>query len=109
MKFLVDNQLPSALARFLTHDIGVEAIHVRDVGLESADDLALWAYSAQEDLIVVSKDEDFVTLFGQDPRARLLWVRVRNCRRRELLDVFQRRWPQIEAAFEDGEKFVELR
>ena len=109
MKFLVDNQLPTALARYLTQDLGVPAIHVRDVDLASADDFALWEYAAKENLIVVSKDEDFATLFLQHPVARLLWVRVRNCRRRELLEVFGRKWPLILERFEAGEGFVELR
>jgi len=46
LKFLVDNQLPTALARYLAQDLGVPAIHVRDLGLGGADDFALWEYEA---------------------------------------------------------------
>jgi predicted nuclease of predicted toxin-antitoxin system len=109
LKFLVDNQLRTALARFLAQDLGFPAIHVRDVEMESADDLELWHYAAKEKLIVVSKDEDFATLFLQDPSAKLLWVRIRNCRRRQLLEAFGGKWPQILDRFQAGESFVELR
>ncbi len=37
MKLLVDNQLPSALARFLSAN-GVESQHVLDIGLDAASD-----------------------------------------------------------------------
>ena len=36
MKFLVDNQLPPALARFISDDLHVEALHVVDAGLRDA-------------------------------------------------------------------------
>lgn len=38
MSFLIDNQLPPALARFLQQDLGAEAAHVADLGLERASD-----------------------------------------------------------------------
>ena len=44
MKFLVDNQLPSALARFLDA-AGLEALHVRDLAMEETSDHAIWVYA----------------------------------------------------------------
>ncbi|MBU3061377.1 DUF5615 family PIN-like protein [Nocardia sp. NEAU-G5] len=41
MKFLIDAQLPPALARAITSE-GHEAVHVRDVDLTSASDHAVW-------------------------------------------------------------------
>ena len=45
MRFLVDNQLPVALARFLT-SAGSESLHVIDVGLAQASDSEIWRYAA---------------------------------------------------------------
>ncbi|EQD33994.1 hypothetical protein B2A_12866, partial [mine drainage metagenome] len=42
MRFLVDAQLPPALARLL-EDRGHQAEHVLDCGLERASDAAIWA------------------------------------------------------------------
>jgi hypothetical protein len=40
VKFLVDNQLPPALARFISEDLGAKAVHVADVGLRDGTDAA---------------------------------------------------------------------
>jgi predicted nuclease of predicted toxin-antitoxin system len=109
VRFLVDNQLPPALARFIRDDLGCHAVHVTDVGLRDATDEEIWTYASKGGFIVISKDEDFVGLFLSTPSAGLLWVRVRNCRRAHLLDVFQRSWPSIMDRFDGGENFVEFR
>ncbi len=56
MRFLVDNQLPAALARFLAAR-GLERQHVLDINLAQASDLEIWRYAASHEMIVVSKDE----------------------------------------------------
>ena len=61
MKFLVDNQLPADLARWLRSK-GVDAVHVLERGLSEKDDLYLWQLAVREDRVVVSKDEDFFNL-----------------------------------------------
>jgi predicted nuclease of predicted toxin-antitoxin system len=61
VKFLVDNQLPAALARFLASR-GAECRHVLDVGLADATDAEIWEYASRNDCAVISKDEDFLYL-----------------------------------------------
>jgi len=68
---------------------------VADVGLRDATDAELWAYASDQDLILISKDEDFVRLALSAPTARFEWVRVGNCRRDLLLNVFRRVWPHV--------------
>lgn len=109
MKFLVDNQLPPALARFIAEGLGAEALHVVDAGLRDGSDAEIWAYASENDLVLISKDDDFVTLYSKTPSARLLWVRIWNCRRVFLLSVFREQWQRIQARFENGDLFVELR
>ena len=109
MKFLVDNQLPPALARFISEELHTEALHVVDVGLRESTDAALWSYASANDFVLISKDEDFVTLYSKTPSAGLLWVRLGNCRRAFLLEVFKKQWQRILERFENGERFVELR
>jgi uncharacterized protein (DUF433 family) len=58
MRFIVDAQLPPALARFLTAN-GHEAEHVGDRGLQSASDRTIWDFALQENAAIVAKDEDF--------------------------------------------------
>ena len=58
MKFLVDAQLPPALARSLTAK-GHAAEHVGDIGLQASSDAAIWDYALREGAAIVTKDEDF--------------------------------------------------
>ncbi len=109
MKYLVDHQLPVALARWLAAQ-GSDAAHVLDLGLEKASDADIWSRALAENRIVVSKDEDFFHLanrFG-DP-GRLLWLRVGNCRTAALLARLTKLWLAIEQAFASGQRIVEVR
>ena len=109
MKFLVDNQLPRALVRFIT-DRGHDCRHVLDVGLARESDIHIWNYASENSCIIVSKDEDFVYL-AQPPEAeaRLLWVRLGNCRTSVLLEAFDRFWSPIMTSLESGDRVLEIR
>jgi len=108
MRFLVDAQLPPALARWL-EAAGHRAEHVSDVGLANAKDQAIWDFASANDAIIVSKDEDFAQLkFLKSEGPALVWVRLPNSRKRELLDWFEQMLPEILAALERGESLVEL-
>jgi predicted nuclease of predicted toxin-antitoxin system len=109
VRFLVDNQLPAALARYLTAR-GVECAHVLDVDLGDAADAEIWAYAVANSAVVISKDEDFLYLANRSaPSARLIWVRLGNCRTKALLAAFESAWPKIESAMAAGDRIIELR
>jgi len=109
VKFLVDNQLPAALARFLSAR-GCECLHVLDVGLAKASDREIWQYATSCGFVLISKDEDFLYLAGSEKeRAPLVWIRIGNCRKREMLEVIDRAWDRISEALQAGERVVEVR
>ena len=66
MRFLIDNQLPPALARLIQSELKSEAVHVTDVGLRDASDQEIWKYATAEGFIVISKDEDFTSMESDD-------------------------------------------
>jgi len=108
MRFVVDAQLPPALARFLS-DRGHEAEHVFDLGLGNAEDSAIWQHALRVGAAILSKDEDFairVSIAGDGPP--VVWLRVGNTGKRALLDWLTPLLPSIEAALAAGEKLVEV-
>jgi predicted nuclease of predicted toxin-antitoxin system len=58
VKFLVDNQLPPALAKWLVSR-GHEAVHVLVIKLADAKDKGVRNYAQTQAFIVITKDEDF--------------------------------------------------
>ncbi|MFA5984050.1 MAG: DUF5615 family PIN-like protein [Methylococcaceae bacterium] len=108
MRFLVDAQLPIGLSRMLQQH-GHESQHVADLDMMATTDRAIWAWAKQNNSIIISKDEDFVILHNADEKPLpLIWVRVGNTRRKELLEWFERLLPVIEEKLASGELLVEL-
>lgn len=108
MRFLIDAQLPPALARLLL-SLGHEAEHIADIGLTSASDGRIWRHAAERGAVIVTKDEDFLTLRALRPDGPpIVWVRLGNTTRDSLVETLKAAMPEIVAALERGETIVEL-
>jgi predicted nuclease of predicted toxin-antitoxin system len=79
VKLLFDENLSHHLvARLATLFPG--SAHVRDVGLERADDQAIWAHARANGRAIVSKDEDFAErALLEGPPPKVIWIRLGNC------------------------------
>jgi predicted nuclease of predicted toxin-antitoxin system len=89
MKLLFDQNLSPKLTRLLA-DIYPESVHVRDVGLRDADDLAIWQYAKSNGYAIISKDSDFQQrslLHGVPPK--FVWLRVGNCTTKRIEDLLR--------------------
>jgi predicted nuclease of predicted toxin-antitoxin system len=77
VKLLLDENLSRHLIRHLSDCF--PAVHVSDVGLESATDEAVWDYAKQHSHVIVSKDSDFHQrsfLYGAPPK--VIWINTGN-------------------------------
>ena len=108
MRFIVDAQLPPALARWLTA-AGHEAEHVADTRMAAASDTAIWDFAIAASVVIVTKDEDFAqrkVLTDNGPV--VVWIRWPNTRRRHLLSLFEAALPEILSTLERGETLIEV-
>jgi len=72
-------------------------------------DQNIWKWAKQNKSIIISKDEDFVILHNADEQpVPLIWIRVGNTRRKELLEWFNRLLPIIVEKIASGELLLEL-
>ncbi len=107
MRFLVDEQLPSALARWISAR-GHEAEHVFDVGLGGADDAEIWRHAKRTKAIIITKELDFVALARTDSSVGVVWLRSGNLPRRALLEQMERVFKDICEALASGENILEV-
>jgi predicted nuclease of predicted toxin-antitoxin system len=108
VRFLVDAQLPPALARYLSA-AGHESQHVSDLALERAPDREIWSKARDSGLVIMTKDEDFLTLRALQPRGpAVVWIRIGNTTRDALLEAISSALPSIIRALERGETIVEV-
>ena len=109
MKFLVDAQLPPALAHFL-EEHGHEAQHVEDIGLRHAKDTSIWEQALELGAVVITKDEDFAERISRVPGKgpSVVWIRLGNTTKRALLLWFNNVLPEIIQCVNTGDKLIEI-
>lgn len=109
MKFWVDAQLPPALASWLATDFGVDAVSLRDLGLRDALDAEIFAAARDANVVMISKDSDFVDLvsrYGTPPQ--LLWVTCGNVSNVHLRALFGKTFADATESLSSGQMIVEV-
>lgn len=109
MKFLVDAQLPPALALWL-REAGHDAQAAREVGLREAEDSAIWDYALRTEAVLITKDEDFPTRAQQTNTCPMIvWLRIGNGTNQVLRQWFMPQLPQILEWLGQGVRVLEIR
>jgi predicted nuclease of predicted toxin-antitoxin system len=107
VQFLVDAQLPPALARRI-EALGHKAGHVADCDLASASDGLIRDHADRAEAVFVTKDGDFAVHRLLGSGSAVVWLRILDTRRTVLLQRVEADLPAIVAALERGETVIEI-
>ena len=78
--------------------------------MDDASDLDIWKHAGKNGCVIITKDEDFISLSLQDEtKNQVVWVRLGNCRTPALLAAFESALPKMIQALQQGDRVVELR
>jgi predicted nuclease of predicted toxin-antitoxin system len=105
MRFLIDENLPSAEILNLTGDF----VHARDLGSRLTDS-ELWDHAREHRLVLVTKDADFsyrLALYGSPPK--VVWIRFGNMRLRDMITLLRRAWPAVQRHVPEAELILVFR
>ena len=109
MTFLVDAQLPPSLAAALREG-GYDAVALREVGLRDAEDPVIWQYALQNEMAIITKDEDFAERSAISQLSPVvIWLRLGNATNPVLLGWFMPTVPAILARIRSGDRLIEVR
>ena len=104
---MVDENLPVALARWLTAQ-GHEAQHTSDLGLNSTPDLDIARRASQTDTVIVTKDSDYLSFLPGMQAPRVVHLGVRNASSAQLIEICGGVWPGVMSALQAGETPVKV-
>ena len=101
MRLLFDENLSPRLVVQLS-GLFPGSVHVRDVGMASADDSIVWAFAREHGYCIISKDSDFRSrslVMGAPPK--VISLHVGNCSTSQMIEVVRRHAAYILAFGED--------
>jgi predicted nuclease of predicted toxin-antitoxin system len=110
MEIWIDAQLSPSLALWINHSFkGITAKSVRVLGLRDARDEDIFLKARSENVVIMSKDSDFVKLlehFGPPPK--VIWITSGNTSNAKMREILTNHFPDIIDMFNRGERLVEI-
>lgn len=109
MNIWIDAQLPPTLSQWLRKTFDIEAFALRELGLRDAQDLEIFAAAKAENVIIMTKDSDFVDLvcrLGTPPQ--ILWLTCGNVTNRNLKKLLSATLLDALEELKKGEMIVEI-
>jgi predicted nuclease of predicted toxin-antitoxin system len=97
MKLLFDQNLSFKLVDRLA-DLFPDSDQVRRLGLDQADDRAIWEHAKRSGFVLVTQDSDFADLAALlGPPPKVIWLRCGNQPTQAVEELFRRHVRAIEA------------
>jgi len=106
----LDAHLSPRLAVWIEQELGHKAKALRDLGLRDAEDEAIFNQARSHNVIVMTKDSDFVDLLhrmGKPPH--VIWLRCGNTSEDRLKEILTKHLDQALQYLQSGESLVEIR
>lgn len=109
MTLWIDAQLPPALAQWLSRELSVKAVAVRDLGLRDAKDSEIFQRARETESIIMTKDHDFIILLDRlGPPPKVLWITCGNTSNERMRELLRAQLGKAMALFDAGEVLVEI-
>ncbi len=109
MKLLLDENLSRRVVPFIL-EAYPESTQVALIGMEQADDQAIWEYAKQNGFVIVTRDSDYLDLSalrGQPPK--IVWLRTGNQTKAAVIHLLLKSKVAIESALEhEGNACIEI-
>ncbi len=101
MKLLFDENISARLVESLRVEFP-DSAHVKDIGLQSAEDETIWNFAKNEDFTIVSKDSDFhQRSFLLGPPPKVIWIGCGNSSTLTIEEILRAHAKDIQSFHED--------
>ena len=105
----LDAHLSPRVARWIQESLGHDAQALRDIGLRDADDEEIFDRAQKDDVIIISKDKDFVDLVGRlGPPPAVIWLRCGNTSEAALKQILSNHLNEALDFIANGDPLVEI-
>jgi len=110
MRIWIDAQLSPAIAAWINRNYSdIEAKSVRSVGLRDATDHEIFEQARQQDVIIMSKDNNFIKLIEENgPPPKLIWVTCGNTSNTRMREILSKSLHKAKELLEREETVVEI-
>jgi predicted nuclease of predicted toxin-antitoxin system len=105
----LDAHLSPRMAQWIREVLGQDAEALRNIGLRDAEDQEIFERGRQEDVIILTKDKDFVDLVNRlGPPPRIIWLRCGNTSEYRLKQILKKHLDDALRFIEAGDNLVEI-
>lgn len=110
MKLWIDAQLSPAIAAWINRTFDdIEAKSVCSLGLRDATDHKIFEEANKADVVLMSKDDDFIQLIEQKGTPpKLIWITCGNTSNARMREILSTTLLKAKELLESGESLVEI-